>query len=147
MEAKNQYCRWSKVSVDNRFLDPELLFSFYEVLFTLSGNITKVTNISVLKIPMQLMNFLCLPLKSVWYAMSAHNLRYMFLEETANSSCYIRIILTPIFRDLTKEEKMLPQKISHWPHWHLITGGLWPRWSPDFSLCYFYLWLTLRQFM
>jgi hypothetical protein len=100
----------------------------------------------------------------VWCAISAHRIiGPVFFQETINSERYVRLILTPFFRELTEEEKtdgyfVQDNATTHTAN-HLMkernqvfgdrvaSRELWPPRSPGLHPCDFYLWGKLKDEM
>jgi hypothetical protein len=84
-----------------------------------------------------------------------------FYGERVNGARYVNNILSPFFTELTEEESLQivfqqDSAAAHSKHatlealWEvssdrIISHGLWLPCSPDFTLCDFYLWESLKD--
>jgi hypothetical protein len=85
----------------------------------------------------------------------------VFCHDTINSERYMRLILAPVFDHLTDEERSYGPRMKNNVTAHttknsvdaldgvlgdrVTSRGLWPLRSPDFNLCDFYFWGTLKE--
>jgi hypothetical protein len=98
----------------------------------------------------------------VWHAISACRITGpVFYDDTVNAARYVNNTLSSYFAKLTEEERLYCffQQDSITAHVaytsleaqrevfgdHIITHGLWPSCSPDFTSCDSYLWGSLKD--
>jgi hypothetical protein len=107
-EARINHCRWFQHSVYDGMADPDFVFYTDEAWFHLSGYVNSQNNrywsaensYSIYEVPLHDVKI------GVWCAISAHRIiGPVFFQETINSELYVKLILTPFFRELTEEEK------------------------------------------
>jgi hypothetical protein len=97
------YCRWLQQSVCVGVLDPDLVFYIDGACFRLSGYVNSQQ--SLLECGKSTLNsWGSLTWCENWGVICDGP---VFFHETTNSERYVRLILTPFFRELTKEEQTL----------------------------------------
>jgi len=84
----------------------KLVFLLHEVLVTLSRNAKWQTNRQwSIKFPIQFMKFLYINLKAESGVQNGTKIWWPAYFKETNSSHEVKLILTPMFRDLTKQKK------------------------------------------
>jgi hypothetical protein len=145
-------------------VDPDFVFYTDETWLHLSGYVNGQNNRyrsaenphSIHEVPLHDVKI------GVWCAISAHRIiGSVFCQYTINSERYVRLILTPFFRELTEEEKTCgyfkqdnatAHTASHSMNEinqvfgdRMVSRWLRPPRSPDLNPCDFYLWGKLKD--
>lgn len=163
-EIRVNFSNWILRNVNDRVIDPHLIFFSDEAWFHLHGYVSSQNNRYwstekpdfVHEVPLHDQKI------GVWCAVSAYRIiGPIFFDSTINSQRYRDGILTPFFEQLTdiKCQSGIFQQDSATAHTaddslnfiqeifedRVISKGLWPPRSPDLTVCDFYLWGNLKN--